>query len=137
MSDLRSGVGAFLLAMKSIIKQISALKKSSKHTRKLSKLKREFLEYYTKLPIQKLAAEFIGKSQDAICDWKNNDKNFANQIASAKSAWALEKASKIRRPEWLLERIMKDHFAQKVETEHSLNSELEKALDRMAQILPR
>lgn len=76
--------------MKTINKQKNKSKKSSKHTKQLSNLKRKFLEYYAKLPIQKLAAEFIEKSEDTICDWKNKDKNFANQIASAKSVLALK-----------------------------------------------
>ena len=123
--------------MKTITKQKGLLKKSSKRTRQLSKLKREFLEYYAKLPIQKLAAEFIGKSEDTICDWKNNDKIFANQIASAKSAWALNNVGKVKSVEWLLERVMKDHFSQKTETEHGVNEELRAALDRLAQITGR
>lgn len=74
-------------------------------------LKQKFLEYFAKLPIQKLAADYIGKSEDTICDWKNADPEFSNQIATAKSEWALDKVGKVRSKEWLLERIMKDHFA--------------------------
>lgn len=110
--------------------------RSSKHTRQLSKLKREFLKYYRFLPIQKLAAEFIGKCEDTITDWKRKDKKFSDQIGMAKSEWALEKSRKVR-PEWLLERIMKEHFAEKTEVDHGLNSELQKALDRMAKLLPK
>lgn len=84
-----------------------------------------------------MAAEFIGRDEDTITNWKKKDKKFSDRLDTAKSEWALERASKIRRPEWLLERIMKEHFAEKTEVDHGLNSELQKALDRMAQILPR
>ena len=33
-------------------------------------LKEKFLEYYKDLPLQKLAAESIGRSEDTITDWK-------------------------------------------------------------------
>lgn len=127
---------AFLVFMRAIIKQKNKLKKSSKHSKELSKLKIRFIEYYSKLPIQKLAAEFIGKSEDSICDWKNNDKNFANQITSAKSAWALEKAGKVRSVEWLLERVMKEHFSESVKVEHGVNEKLEAALDKISSLFP-
>ena len=61
---------------------------------------------------------------------------FSDQLGMAKSEWALEKSEKVR-PEWLLERVMKVHFAEKTEVDHNLNSELEKALDRIAKLMPR
>lgn len=121
--------------METIIKRKTKSGRSSKHIRQLSKLKRKFLEYYAKLPIQKLAAEFIGKDEDTITNWKKKDKKFSDRLGMAKSEWALEKASKIKRPEWLLERIMKEHFAEKTEVENSENSELDKTLDRIAKIM--
>lgn len=116
--------------------QIAASKKLSDHSREISELKRKFLGYFIKLPIQKLAAEFIGKSEDTICDWKNSDPDFASQIASAKSVWALENVSKVKSTEWLLERIMSDHFGQKNESNVNINPALEAALDRIKAILP-
>jgi len=128
---------AFLLSMEKVIKQKNKPRKSSKHTRQLSKLKRKFIEYYAKLPIQKLAAEYIGKSEDTICDWKNNDKDFANQIASTKSAWALENVGKVKSTEWLLERVMHDHFGEKKDKEDDERSKrLDGFMDRMAKMLP-
>jgi len=56
--------------METIIRQKNKYRESLKHIRQLSKLKREFLKYYRSLPIQKLAAEFIGKHEDTITDWK-------------------------------------------------------------------
>ena len=78
-------------------------------------LKDKFIEYFSKLPIQKLAADYIGRSEDTIIDWKKADIEFANRIATAKSEWALDKVGKVRSKEWLLERIMKEQFAQRTE----------------------
>lgn len=125
---------AFLLCMKPIIKQENKSRKSSKHTRQLSKLKSEFLAYYSKLPIQKLAADFVGKDEDTIIRWKKNDKGFADQVASAKSAWALENAGKVKSKEWLLERIMKEHFAERKELEIGASEKIEEMVDRLKAI---
>ena len=119
-----------------IIRQKNKDKKSLKYLKQLSKLKREFLGYYAKFPIQKLAAEFIGKDEDTITNWKKKDKKFSDRLGMAKSEWTLEKSRKVR-PEWLLERIMKEHFAEKTEVDHNLNSELDKTLDRIAKLMPR
>lgn len=78
-----------------------------------AQLKAKYLDYYSKLPIQKLAADFIGKDEDTIIRWKKDDMSFADQVASAKSAWALEKASKVKSTEWLLERVLNEHFTEK------------------------
>jgi len=104
-------------------------KKSSKHSRELSKLKIRFIEYYSKLPIQKLAAGFIGKDQTTIIRWKNNDKNFANQIASTKSAWALENARQVKSKEWLLERILREEFGESIKVDVDISEGVEEALD--------
>jgi hypothetical protein len=119
-------------------KRESEAKRDSKHLcqKKLQDKKKAFLHYFSNLPIQKLAADYIGVSEDTITDWKKRDKQFSDQIALAKSEWALEKAGKVKSVEWLLERVMKDHFVARTETEHSVNEELEKAIDRIAKALP-
>jgi hypothetical protein len=86
----------------------------------LSKLSTEekkarFLEYFAKLPIQKLACGFAGINQDTATDWKKSDPAFSDQLELLKSEWAENNTSKIRNKEWLLERVMKDHFAQRSE----------------------
>lgn len=77
--------------------------------------KERFLKYFRELPIQKLAGEYIGMSEDTISDWKKADSDFAYQIMLAKAEWAKEKSKGVRSKEWLLERIMKDHFAERKE----------------------
>lgn len=111
-------------------------KSSRKQIMASVKLKAAFLEYYAKLPIQKLAAEFIGKDEDTIIRWKNKDRKFADRLASAKSAWALENASMVKSKEWLLERIMKEHFSEKKEVEIGASGKIEEALDRLAAMIP-
>lgn len=82
----------------------------TKHTKELSRLKDRFIEYYAKLPIQKLAAEFIGVDEDTITNWKKTDKVFSDRLGTAKSEWALENAGMVKNKEWLLERIMREEF---------------------------
>ncbi len=111
-------------------------KPCSKSLKQLSKLKLEFLGYYSKLPIQKLAAEFIGKDEDTITNWKKKDKVFRTMIASTKSQWALNKVGMVKKSEWLLERILKEHFSEKKEVEHTTSEKLDEALDRLSRLLP-
>ncbi len=90
----------------------------------LYKTKKEFLEYYRKLPIQKLAAEYIGKDEDTITNWKKNDPTFSDQLGRAKSEWALKKANKAK-PQWLLERVIREEFGSVKKEENETNAEIE------------
>jgi hypothetical protein len=90
-------------------------KKKVKSEDKNKALKERFLQYFRDLPVQKLAGEYIGKSEDAIIDWKKADPDFANQIMLAKAEWAMAKSKGVKSKEWLLERLMKDHFAPRQE----------------------
>lgn len=77
--------------------------------------KERFLKYFRDLPVQKLAAASIGVHEDTIVLWKKNDSDFSDQVDNAKAQWAMEKCKGVRSKEWLLERIMKDHFAERKE----------------------
>ena len=79
------------------------------------KLKHTYLEYYRTLPVQKLAGEYIGKSENTIIRWKDADDDFANQMSHAKAEWAKAREGKVKSEEWLLERVLKDHFSQRSE----------------------
>lgn len=81
--------------------------------------KLKFLSYYKDLPVQKLAAGFIGVHEDTIVNWKKEDTDFSDHIELAKSEWVMKTAKRVRNPEWLLERLIKDHFTQKLEVELS------------------
>ncbi len=74
-------------------------------------LKQKFLEYFRKLPVQKLAADYIGVSEDTITDWKKKDKEFSDQIGKAKSEFALTHSKRVTSSEWLLERILRTCFS--------------------------
>lgn len=86
-------------------------------------LKEKFLDYFRQLPIQKLAAGVIGKSEDTITNWKNEDPDFSGQIDSAKSEWALDKTKKVQSREWLLERVINDHFGNKTKQDITSNGQ--------------
>lgn len=93
---------------------LSIMEKKTK-TDKNKALKARFLEYFAELPVQKLAAAYIGKDETTIINWKNADSNFSNQIDLAKAEWARKKVKGVRSNEWVLERILKDHFAPRQE----------------------
>lgn len=91
-------------------------------------LKEKYLEYYRELPNQGLAADSIGRNEDTIIIWKNEDSEFSDLCAKAKSDWALSKSKRIRNEEWLLERVMNDHFGQKTKTDLTSNGKELKGL---------
>lgn len=78
-------------------------------------LKEKFIAYYRDLPILKLAAASIGRSEDAVLLWRKADSVFSAQVEEAKAAWAMGNAKKVKSREWLLERVMKDHFSARSE----------------------
>lgn len=83
-------------------------------------LKDKFLEYFRNLPVLKLAGGWIGKSDDTITIWKRDDPWFSEQIDIAKSEWAQKTARQVRSKEWLLERVMSDHFKERKEVDVNL-----------------
>lgn len=84
----------------------------------IARLKDEYIEYFEKLPVYRLAAFSIGRDEDTLLTWRKEDPDFAERIRRAKAAWALKKASSTRvRDEFLLERLLKEDFAAKVEVE--------------------
>lgn len=93
-------------------------------------LKRKYLKYFRALPVQKLAAASIGKDEDTIIRWKKEDTDFADQVGVAKAEWALEKCGQVKSTEWLLERVLHDHFPHKIEVEERKTVDLRELLDR-------
>ena len=87
--------------------------KQTAQRKEIQRLKVEYLKYYSELPIQKLAAESIGRDEQTIIRWRKQDENFDNQTKNAKSAWAMKNSKGVKSKEWLLERVMKDHFSPK------------------------
>lgn len=113
------------------------IRESTKYNKEVPKLKTKFLEYYSQLPIQKLAAEAIGKDQDTITNWKKKDKNFSDRIGIAKSEWALKNANQVKNSQWLLERILSEHFVEKKEQDDfETREEIDRVILRIRKILP-
>lgn len=82
---------------------------------KIAELKTKFLEYYRELPIIRLAAASIGRHEDTVHLWKKDDSEFSEQIEKAKAEWTMKNVKVVRDKKWLLERIMRDDFAQRQE----------------------
>jgi len=91
-------------------------------------LKEKYLKYYSELPNQGLAADSIGRDEDTIIRWKTEDTEFADLCAKAKSDWALSKSKRIRNEEWLLERVMNNHFGQRIKNDLTSNGKELKGL---------
>lgn len=100
---------------KTPVQKIKISKSILKTQKKLRELKENFCIYYAELPIQRLAAKFIGKDENTITNWKKKDKKFSDRLGMLESEWALNNSRLIKSKEWLLERIMKEYFAEKKE----------------------
>lgn len=81
----------------------------------IKKLKDRFVKYYRQLPHKSLSANFIGRTLDTINLWEKSDANFSACVLRAKAEWAREKSKKVKSTEWLLERVLKEEFAQRQE----------------------
>lgn len=82
---------------------------------RIKELKVKFLEYYKELPNITLAAGKVGRSVDTISLWRKADSEFSEQMDGAKADWAMRNAKGVRSKEWLLERVLRDQFAQRQE----------------------
>lgn len=51
----------------------------------IARLKEEYIRYYSDLPLQRLAAKFIGRNEDTIINWRKADPEFAEQVDKAES----------------------------------------------------
>lgn len=79
--------------------------------------KQMFLEYFKDVPIQSLAANYIGVCEDTITDWKKSDSDFSDCIDRLKAEYARNNLNDVKSTEWKLERVMNDHFGQKTKTD--------------------
>jgi hypothetical protein len=97
--------------------------------------KRKFLEYYSGLPIIKLACDNVNIDPNTATNWQKDDEKFCEAMRQARATWAETHAHGVRNHEWLLERIMSEHFRQVSEIEYGATNEVSEALDRLAKIL--
>jgi len=110
--------------------------KRAQDAKTIKRLKKKFLIYYRKLPIQRFARQWIARDEDTISNWKHDDPQFADDIATAESDWTLENASLVKHREFLLERIQHQEFMERRQEDHGVTDELSQALDRLASVLP-
>jgi len=83
----------------------------------IARLKDDYIRYFEAAPIYRMAAYSIGRDEDTLLTWRKEDPEFAEKIRRAKATWALNKIQDTRDTKFLLERILKEDFAQKVEVE--------------------
>lgn len=73
----------------------------------ISRLKDEYVRFYGDLPVQKAAADFIGRDEDTIINWRKADPQFADDVKKAKSEWAKKNYRRVS-PDGLLSRLYPD-----------------------------
>ncbi len=73
-------------------------------TKNIASLKAAYLTFYADCPIQKYAAEYIGKDDDTVIRWRNKDPVFADAIKRLKSEY-VRKRWLSTKAEFALERL--------------------------------
>lgn len=76
---------------------------------KTSILKKQYVEYFEDVPIQKYAAMFIGRDEDTIIRWRKSDTDFADAVMKSKANWIRKKLISAK-AEFVLERLEKELF---------------------------
>lgn len=77
-------------------------------------LKREYVDYYSDVPVQKYAAMAVGRDEDTIIRWRNSDPIFADAVKRAKAEWVRKKMLAVK-AEFALERLEKEMFTPREE----------------------
>lgn len=76
-------------------------------------LKNQYVDYYRDVPVQKYAAMYIGRDEDTIIRWRNQDKSFADRVNQSKAEW-IRKRLIASKAEFALERLAKEVFSERV-----------------------
>lgn len=76
--------------------------------------KQGVLAYLEFAPIYKFAAKAVGISEDTLKKWRDEDQEFAD-LCEAKIAEFVKRTVKRTKPEFQLERMLKDDFSQRSE----------------------
>lgn len=74
---------------------------------KIARLKEEYLRFFSDLPVQKAAADFIGRDVTTIQGWARDDDEFKANVSRAKAEWAKKNHRRIK-PDNLLARLYDD-----------------------------
>lgn len=81
----------------------------------IARKKQEFKKYYRQLPIIKLCAGKIGVHRDTVYKWLDSDSAFYTQLEELKYEFAMENLPQVKNREWVLERILREHFTPRTE----------------------
>lgn len=76
---------------------------------RMKEQKRLVISYYAEIPIYKHAAAFAGISKDTLEDWRKADPKFSAELEKAKAEFT-RKHGRRSKPEFLLERLDREHF---------------------------
>ena len=88
----------------------------------IARLKREFLAFYAELPVKQAAADFIGRSVDAVEVWIKNDPAFSAAYSKAKAEWSRKQQRRVK-PDNLLANLYPEGFKPpKQEVEQNLTT---------------
>ena len=80
----------------------------------IAQLKEDYLKYFSDCPVQRYAAQYIGRNEQTIIEWKNNDESFANAVQKAEADYLRKRLLKTQ-ASFQLERLFKDLFAERHE----------------------
>lgn len=80
-------------------------------------VKREYLLYLADVPKHKWASKAVRIDEDTSKRWRDADPDFADQCEQVLSEW-VRKNLKKSKPEFQLERLLKDDFSEKKEVEN-------------------
>lgn len=109
-------------------------KQTPDHKTKVIALKNSYLRYFEVVPIQRLAAHWIGKDEDTILRWKKEDHIFAESIAKKKALFVKSNVMKVKNPEFLLERLVNEDFGDKEKAKE--NKTLDNFMTRISKLIP-
>lgn len=77
----------------------------------IAQLKELYLQYYETVPKKKFAAQFIGRTEEAVLAWEKNDPEFLARLLEAESK-NVKKTLVKTKPEWQLERNFPEEFGE-------------------------
>jgi hypothetical protein len=86
----------------------------------IAELKKRFLEYYADVPVKRYASYHIGRDEDTTRKWEKSDADFSEQIRILKAKYLLTHIKLIKDKTWLLERLFRDEFGQKVQVDENV-----------------
>jgi hypothetical protein len=74
---------------------------NKRQRQEIADLKEDYLRFFSEFPVQKAAADFIGRDVTTVQGWAREDADFQANVSRAKAEWA-KRASRRVRPDNLL-----------------------------------